>query len=216
MTWFANFALSLNYQVTQVIKQKNLKKPRLLSRLRHCPSLERSRGFFLAPLFSIKLNSSKNTLNMEQKHPNLHKITFLQTYRPFFLIDTCKLNSTLRIFTNQVKMIGKHLKLTVRHSKWERGTFCKCNRTKQAVDFKLENLNLDKSFWNGSPWKKVDMISQFSFKFELLGKTQIIKQKDLEKPRLLSRLGQCPSFERSRGFFWLLYSPSSSIHLKTS
>ena len=106
MTWLVNFSLSLN---TQIIKQNNLEKPRLLSRLGQCPSFERSRGFFLAPLFSIKLNSSKNTLNMEQKHPNLHKITFLQTYRPFFLIDTCKLNSTLRIFTNQVKMIGKPL-----------------------------------------------------------------------------------------------------------
>ena len=142
MTWLVNFSLSLN---TQIIKQNNLEKPQLLSRLGQCPSFERSRGFFLAPLFSIKLNSSKNTLNMEQKHPNLHKITFLQTYRPFFLIDTCKLNSTLRIFTNQVKMIGKPLNLIVRHSKWEKGTFYKCNRTKQAVDLEFENLNLDKS-----------------------------------------------------------------------
>ena len=35
-------------------------KPRLLPRLGHCPSLGRSRGFFLAPLFSVNPNSSKN------------------------------------------------------------------------------------------------------------------------------------------------------------
>ena len=46
------------------------------------------------------------------------------------------------------------------------------------------------------------MISQFCFKFELLGKTQIIEQKNLEKPRLLSRLGHCPSLRGSRGFFF--------------
>ena len=36
-------------------------KPRLLPRLGHCPSLGRSRGFFLAPLFSVKPNSSKTS-----------------------------------------------------------------------------------------------------------------------------------------------------------
>ena len=57
---------------TQIIDQKNLEKPRLLSRLGQCPSFERSRGFFLAPLFSVKPNSSKNKLKLEQKHLNLH------------------------------------------------------------------------------------------------------------------------------------------------
>ena len=130
------------------------------------------------------------------------KNTIFHNLRPSFLIIPCKPNCTLRISTNQVKMIGKPLKLTARHSKWEKGTFYRCNRTKQVVDLELENLNLDQSFWNGSPWNKVDVISQFCFKSELLGKTQIIEQKNLKKPRLLSRLGQCPGFERSRGFFF--------------
>ena len=129
------------------------------------------------------------------------KNTIFHNLRPSFLIIPCKPNCTLRISTNQVKMIGKPLKLTARHSKWEKGTFYRCNRTKQVVDLELENLNLDQSFWNGSPWNKVDVISQFCFKSELLGKTQIIEQKNLEKPRLLSRLGQCLSLGRSRGFF---------------
>ena len=94
------------------------------------------------------------------------KNTIFHNLRPSFLIIPCKPNCTLRISTNQVKMIGKPLKLTARHSKWEKGTFYRCNRTKQVVDLELENLNLDQSFWNGSPWNKVDVISQFCFKSE--------------------------------------------------
>ena len=65
---------------TQIIDQKNLEKPRLLSRLGQCPSFERSRGFFLAPLFSVKPNSSKSKLKVEQKDPNLHE----EYYSPDF------------------------------------------------------------------------------------------------------------------------------------
>ena len=83
------------------------------------------------------------------------KNTIFHNLRPSFLIIPCKPNCTLRISTNQVKMIGKPLKLTARHSKWEKGTFYRCNRTKQVVDLELENLNLDQSFWNGSPWNEV-------------------------------------------------------------
>ena len=145
------------------------------------------------------------------------KNTIFHNLRPYFLINPCKLNSTLRISTNQVKMIGKPLKLTARHSKWEKGTFYRCNRTKQVVDLELENLNLDQSFWNGSPWNKVDVISQFCFKSELLGKTQIIKQKNLKKASASLKTWAMPRFwEKPRLFFWLLYSPSSPIHPNTS
>ena len=57
-----------------IIKQKDLEKPRLLSRLGQCPIFERSRGFFLAPLFSVKPNSSKNSKMLKKNYDGVVKL----------------------------------------------------------------------------------------------------------------------------------------------
>ena len=115
---------------TQIIKQKDLEKPRLLSRLGQCLSLGRSRGFFLAPLFSVKPNSRKNKLKRKTQTPNFHGKTRFKFFRYQSLTNTCKPNSMLRIYINQVKMDKKRLNLTLRHFYWGLETFFRCNRIK--------------------------------------------------------------------------------------
>ena len=120
---------------TQIIEQKNLEKPRLLSRLGQCPSFERSRGFFLAPLFSVKPNSSKNKLKQRTQLTNFNGKTRFEFFRYQSLTNTCKPSSMLRISINQVKMDKKRLNLTLRHFYWGMGTFVMRNRTKHESNY---------------------------------------------------------------------------------
>ena len=117
-------------------------KPRLLPRLGHCPGLGRSRGFFLAPLFSVKPNSSKNKLKQTIQLLNFHGKTSFKFLRYQSLTDSCKPRSMLRISINQVKMDKKRLNLTLKHFYWGLGTFYKCNRTKHEMHIKLRNQNM--------------------------------------------------------------------------